>query len=95
MTVGAPRSAEQDGKKLGRPVGASGAETLRAIREQGARALRERGCAGMSLRDLAGQGHRVRLHVPVGRDWWPHAVRRVGENPRNAWLLARSAVGAA
>jgi proline dehydrogenase len=35
-------------------------------------------------------GQRVRLYLPFGRDWWPYAVRRIGENPRNGWLLARS-----
>jgi len=39
---------------------------------------------------LAAGGQRIRLYVPFGRDWWPHAVRRIGENPANAWLLARS-----
>lgn len=43
-------------------------------------------------RNLAKRGQRVRLYVPFGRDWWPHAVRRIGENPRNAMLLARSLV---
>ncbi|MGB6229034.1 MAG: proline dehydrogenase family protein [Litorimonas sp.] len=43
-------------------------------------------------RALAARGERVRLYVPFGRDWWPHAVRRIGENPRNAVLLARSLV---
>lgn len=43
-------------------------------------------------RNLAKKGQRVRLYVPFGRDWWPHAVRRIGENPRNAILLARSLV---
>ena len=42
------------------------------------------------LRDL---GERVRLYVPFGRDWWPYAVRRVGESPRNAALLARAVLG--
>jgi len=41
-------------------------------------------------RNLARQGERVRLYVPFGRDWWPHAVRRIGENPGNAIMLARS-----
>ena len=41
---------------------------------------------------LAAAGQQVRLYVPFGRDWWPYAVRRIGENPRNAWLLARSLV---
>ena len=39
---------------------------------------------------LAGRGERVRLYVPFGRDWWPYAVRRIGENPRNGFLLAKS-----
>ncbi len=38
---------------------------------------------------LAESGQRVRLYVPFGRDWWPYALRRIGENPGNAWLLAR------
>lgn len=41
-------------------------------------------------RALAARGEQVRLYVPFGKDWWPHAVRRIGENPRNAVLLARS-----
>ena len=39
---------------------------------------------------LARQGERVRLYLPFGRDWWPYAVRRIGENPANGILLARS-----
>jgi proline dehydrogenase len=46
-----------------------------------------------AARDLARRGERVRLYLPFGRDWWPYAVRRIGENPRNALLLARSLVG--
>ncbi|MEM9438854.1 MAG: proline dehydrogenase family protein [Pseudomonadota bacterium] len=42
---------------------------------------------------LARRGQRIRLYVPFGRDWWPYAVRRIGENPTNAILLARSAFG--
>ena len=42
--------------------------------------------------DLARRGERVRLYLPFGRDWWPYSVRRIGENPRNALLLARSLV---
>lgn len=41
-------------------------------------------------RELSACGERVRLYVPFGRDWWPHAARRIGENPANAVLLARS-----
>lgn len=35
-------------------------------------------------------GYNVRVYLPFGADWWPYAIRRVGENPCNAWLLARS-----
>jgi proline dehydrogenase len=41
---------------------------------------------------LARRGYRVRLYVPFGRDWWPYAARRIGENPRNGLLLARSLI---
>ncbi|MBB4285541.1 proline dehydrogenase family protein [Roseospira goensis] len=44
-------------------------------------------------RALAAEGERVRLYVPFGRDWWPYSVRRIGETPANALLLARSLVG--
>lgn len=42
---------------------------------------------------LRQMGYQVRVYLPFGNDWWPYAVRRVGENPRNAWLLARSLRG--
>jgi len=40
----------------------------------------------------ASNGERVRLYMPFGSDWWPHAMRRIGENPANGMLLARSLV---
>lgn len=39
---------------------------------------------------LACAGERIRLYLPFGTDWWPYAVRRIGENPRNAYLLAKA-----
>jgi len=44
-------------------------------------------------RRLHDQGEQVRLYLPFGRDWWPYAIRRVGESPRNALLLARALLG--
>jgi proline dehydrogenase len=41
---------------------------------------------------LAAAGRRVRLYLPFGLDWWPYAIRRIGENPANAALLARSLI---
>jgi proline dehydrogenase len=43
-------------------------------------------------KELANAGESVRLYLPFGRDWWPYAVRRVGENPRNAWLVFKAMV---
>jgi proline dehydrogenase len=48
------------------------------------------GVRGDLAERLAADGQRVRLYLPFGRDWWPYAMRRIGENPGNAWLLARS-----
>jgi proline dehydrogenase len=42
---------------------------------------------------LKESGEQVRLYVPFGRAWWPYAVRRVGESPRNFLLLARALFG--
>ncbi len=41
---------------------------------------------------LSNRGERVRLYIPFGLDWWPYAVRRIGENPINGFLLARSLI---
>lgn len=50
------------------------------------------GARGDGAEALAQSGRRTRLYVPFGENGWPHAVRRIGENPRNAVLLARSLV---
>jgi len=50
---------------------------------------------GLDLQQrLVQNGQRLRLYVPFGRDWWPYAVRRVGESPRNATFLLRALVSA-
>jgi len=41
-------------------------------------------------KQLVDSGESLRLYLPFGRDWWPYAVRRVGENPRNAWLVTKA-----
>lgn len=40
---------------------------------------------------LVAAGHRVRVYVPFGADWFPYAMRRLGERPANLSeaLLAR------
>jgi proline dehydrogenase len=42
---------------------------------------------------LLQEREQVRLYLPFGRAWWPYAVRRIGESPRNAWLLLRALFG--
>lgn len=44
-------------------------------------------------RQLLAERERVRLYLPFGRAWWPYAVRRIGESPRNAMLLLRALLG--
>lgn len=41
-------------------------------------------------KELSSRGERVRLYLPFGKDWWPYAIRRIGENPKNGVLLLRS-----
>lgn len=48
-------------------------------------------------RDLARQcladGHRVRIYVPYGTEWYPYFMRRLAERPANVWFVLRSVVG--
>jgi proline dehydrogenase len=41
-------------------------------------------------RRLAGLGHRVRVYVPYGTDWYGYLVRRLAERPANLGFFARS-----
>lgn len=41
-------------------------------------------------RELAAKGYTVRVYVPFGAAWWPYSIRRVGENPANAWFVLRA-----
>ncbi len=45
-------------------------------------------------RSVVERGFRLRLYVPFGEQWWPYSARRIGENPRNALLVARAVIGA-
>lgn len=44
-------------------------------------------------RSLARRGETIRLYLPFGTDWWPYAIRRIGENPANAALLLAGLIG--
>lgn len=38
-------------------------------------------------------GHRLRVYVPYGSDWYPYSIRRLRENPEVAAHVARAFVG--
>lgn len=39
---------------------------------------------------LAKQGHRMRIYIPFGREWFPYFMRRLGERPSNVAFVLRS-----
>ena len=38
---------------------------------------------------LLGDGYRVRVYIPYGREWFPYFTRRLGERPANVAFLLR------
>lgn len=44
-------------------------------------------------RILTGSGHRLRVYVPFGEQWYAYSSRRLRENPRLAGTVARAALG--
>ena len=44
---------------------------------------------------LVAAGHRVRVYVPYGKDWYAYSLRRLRENPEMAQHIARDLVGVA
>ena len=39
---------------------------------------------------LARDGHRVRVHISYGEDWFPWYVRRLAERPANVWFVVKN-----
>jgi proline dehydrogenase len=42
---------------------------------------------------LAAGGHRMRVYVPFGREWFPYFMRRLGERPANVGFVIRGIFG--
>ena len=42
---------------------------------------------------LLRRGHRLRVYVPYGRDWYPYSIRRLRENPEVARHVMRATLG--
>ncbi|WDP83802.1 MAG: proline dehydrogenase family protein [Desulfobacter sp.] len=41
-------------------------------------------------KNLTNRNFQVRIYLPYGKDIWPYAIRRVGENPKNFKFLIKS-----
>lgn len=41
-------------------------------------------------KQLLEQGHKVRLYLPFGTEWWPYTARRIGENPVNLRFVLKT-----
>ena len=39
---------------------------------------------------LAGEGYRVRVYVPYGKDWFGYFMRRLAERPANVWFVLKN-----
>jgi len=46
-------------------------------------------------RIILSAGHRLRIYVPYGRDWYPYSMRRLRENPTVAHHVLRAMLGSA
>ena len=44
-------------------------------------------------RILVGAGHKVRVYVPFGEDWYEYSTRRLKENPKIASYVAKDVIG--
>ena len=42
---------------------------------------------------LIREGHRLRIYVPFGRQWYAYSLRRLQENPKIAGYIAADTVG--
>jgi proline dehydrogenase len=42
---------------------------------------------------LVADGHRLRLYIPYGRDWYDYSLRRLQENPKVAGYIAADTLG--
>lgn len=44
-----------------------------------------------SLRDkINADGHKIRIYVPFGQQWYKYSIRRLKENPNMAWDITKS-----
>jgi proline dehydrogenase len=41
-------------------------------------------------RALVHAGHKVRVYVPYGREWYPYFMRRLAERPANVMFILKN-----
>jgi proline dehydrogenase len=51
------------------------------------------GVRGQRADELVEAGHRLRVYVPFGEQWYAYSLRRLQENPAMAGTIARATVG--
>jgi proline dehydrogenase len=51
------------------------------------------GVAPVLRQRLAAEGHRIRVYIPYGSDWYDYSLRRLRENPRIATHVLRAMAG--
>ena len=72
------------------------AQGLRRVHELPASAYEFQMLLGVRERraaQLVAEGHRVRVYVPFGEQWYQYSLRRLQENPAMAGTIARATVG--
>ena len=45
---------------------------------------------GNKLKELIKQGHKVRVYVPFGSEWYDYSIRRIKENPNIASYVLKN-----
>jgi proline dehydrogenase len=50
------------------------------------------GVRGARARELVAEGHRVRIYVPYGQQWYEYSLRRLQENPKVAGYVAKDVI---
>jgi proline dehydrogenase len=73
-------------------------EALRIVHETGLTADRYEFQMLLGVRaergdELVADGHRLRVYVPYGAQWYAYSLRRLQENPKIAGYIARDTVG--
>ena len=48
------------------------------------------GVRGNIRRKLAKDGHRTRVYIPYGKEWYEYSIRRLRENPTVAWHVTKA-----